>query len=198
MGDRPDTTKVKLLLQSMISLKQAGVRVGIPRESNQRKDGLPMGNAGLMQLHEYGGDVHVPEHTVSVTRRIRADGTFAYNGQFRKNGNFQTFHRVPAHTVHIPERSIFRYTFHQNDYFRREMAVRATAVLNGKITVEEAMDLVGSRARRKLRASFRDGHLAENKDWAIREKGTTDEPLIESRDMFEAVTFITDFGGASK
>ncbi|WP_277973489.1 hypothetical protein [Pantoea agglomerans] len=198
MGDRPDTAKVKALLQSMMALKQAGVKVGIPRENNPRKDGLPLGNAGLMQLHEYGGDVHVPAHTVSVTRRIRADGTFAYSGQFRKNGNFQTFHRVPAHTVRIPERSIFRYTFHQNDYFRKEMAIRAKAVLNGTITVGEAMDLVGSRVRRKLRASFKDGHLEQNKNWAIRAKGGKDEPLIASRDMFQAITFITDTGGASK
>ncbi|KAA5935929.1 hypothetical protein F3I27_23415 [Pantoea sp. Bo_2] len=198
MGDRPDTSKVTALLQSMISLKRAGVKVGIPKENNPRKDGLPLGNAGLMQLHEYGGDVHIPEHTVSITRRIRADGSFAYSGQFRKNGNFQTFHQVPAHTVRIPERSIFRYTFHQNDYFRKEMAVRATAVLNGTITVEEAMTLVGSRVRRKLRASFADGHLKPNEDWAIREKGGKDEPLIASRDMYESITFITDTGGTSK
>ncbi len=130
-----------------------------------------MGNAGLLELHEYGGDVHVPEHTVSVTRRIRADGTFAYSGQFRKNGNFQTFHRVPAHTVHIPERSIFRYTFHQNDYFRKEMAIRAKAVLNGTITVDEAMTLVGSRVRTKLRAAFTDGHLQPNADSTAKKKG---------------------------
>lgn len=198
MGDRPDTTKVKDMLQSMISLKQAGVRVGIPRENNPRKDGLPMGNAGLMELHEYGGDVHVPEHTVSVTRRIRADGTFAYSGQFRKNGNFQTFHRVPAHAVHIPERSIFRYTFHQNDYFRKEMAIRAKAVLNGTITVDEAMTLVGSRVRTKLRAAFTDGHLQPNADSTAKKKGGKDTPLIDTRDMFQAITFIADIGGTSK
>jgi len=198
MGDRPDTTKVRDLLQGMISLKQAGVRVGIPRENNPRKDGLPMGNAGLMELHEYGGDVHVPEHTVSVTRRIRADGTFAYSGQFRKNGNFQTFHRVPAHTIHIPERSIFRYTFHQNDYFRKEMAIRAKTVLNGTITVDEAMTLVGSRVRTKLRAAFTDGHLQPNADSTAKKKGGKDTPLIDTRDMFQAITFITDIGGSSK
>lgn len=198
MSDRPDTAKVKALMQSMIALKQAGVKVGIPKENNLRKDGLPMGNAGLMQLHEYGGDVHIPEHTVSVTRRIRADGTFAYNGRFRKKGNFQSFHQVPAHTVHIPERSIFRYTFHQNNYFSKEMAVRATAVLNGKITVEEAMDLVGSRARTKLRASFSDGHLRPNADSTAKRKGGKDTPLIDSRDMRDAITFITDIGGSRK
>lgn len=198
MGDRPDTQRVKALLHSMMTLKQAGVKVGIPKENNPRKDGLPMGNAGLMHLHEYGGDVHIPEHTVSVTRRIRADGTFAYSGQFRKNGNFQSFHRVPAHTVHIPERSIFRYTFHQNDYFRKEMAARASAVLNGKITVGEAMDLVGSRVRQKLRSSFTDGHLTPNADSTAKRKGGKDTPLIDSRDMFQAITFITDSGGASK
>lgn len=198
MGDRPGTAKVKALLQSMMALKQAGVKVGVPRENNPRKDGLTLGNAGLMELHEYGGDVHVPAHTVSVTRRIRADGTFAYSGQFRKNGNFQTFHQVPAHTVHIPERSIFRYTFHQNDYFRQEMAVRAKAVLNGTITVEEAMTLVGSRVRRKLRASFTDGHLQPNADSTAKKKGGKDTPLIDTRDMYESLTFITDTGGASK
>lgn len=198
MGDRPDTAKVKALLHSMMTLKQAGVKVGIPKENNPRKDGLPMGNAGLMQLHEYGGEVHIPEHTVSVTRRIRADGTFAYSGQFRKQGNFQTFHRVPAHTVRIPERSIFRYTFHQNDYFRKEMAVRATAVLNGTITVDEAMTLVGSRVRTKLRASFTDGHLQPNADSTAKKKGGKETPLIDTRDMFQAVTFITDIGGSSK
>lgn len=198
MSDRPDTAKVKALLQSMVALKQAGVKVGIPRENNPRKDGLPMGNAGLMELHEYGGDVHVPEHTVSVTRRIRADGTFAYSGQFRKNGNLQTFHQVPAHIVHIPERSIFRYTFHQNDYFRKQMAVRAKAVLNGDITAEEAMTLVGSRVRQKLRASFTDGHLQPNADSTAKKKGGKDTPLIDTRDMYESVTFITDTGGTSR
>lgn len=198
MSDRPGTEKVKALMESMIALKLTGVKVGIPKENNPRKDGLPLGNAGLMQLHEYGGDVHIPEHTVSITRRIRSDGTFAYSGQFRKNGNFQSFHRVPAHTVHIPERSIFRYTFHQNDYFRKEMAARATAVLNGKITVEEAMDLVGSRVRLKLRASFTDGHLTPNTDSTAKQKGGKDTPLIDSRDMFQAITFITDTGGARK
>lgn len=198
MGDRPDTAKVKALLHSMMTLRQAGVKVGIPKENNPRKDGLPMGNAGLMHLHEYGGEVHIPEHAVSVTRRIRADGTFAYSGQFRKNGNFQTFHRVPAYTVHIPERSIFRYTFHQNDYFRKEMAVRATAVLNGTITVDEAMTLVGSRVRTKLRASFTDGHLQPNADSTAKKKGGKETPLIDTRDMFQAVTFITDIGGTSK
>lgn len=197
MGDRPDTRKLHELLYGMASLRNAGVRVGIPRENNTRKDGLPQGNAGLMQLHEYGGDVHVPEHTVSITRRIRADGTFAYNGRFRKNGNFQTFHKVPAHTVHIPERSIFRYTFHQNDNFRREMAVRARAVLNGQITAEEAMTLVGSRVRTKLRAAFTDGHLKPNADSTKKRKGG-DTPLVDSRDMRDAITFITDIDGTSK
>lgn len=198
MGDRPDTKRLHELLYSMASLKRAGVSVGIPRENNARKDGLPLGNAGLMQLHEYGGVVHVPERTASITRRIRADGTFAYNGQFRKNGNFQTFHKIPAHTVHIPERSIFRYTFHQNDYFRHEMAVRAKAVLNGKITVEEAMTLVGSRVRTKLRAAFTDGHLTPNADSTAKHKGGKETPLIDTRDMFQAITFITDIDGASK
>ncbi|EQA1622533.1 hypothetical protein V5K00_RS10310 [Enterobacter asburiae] len=197
MGDRPDTRMLHELLYGMASLKNAGVRVGIPRENNARKDGLELGNAGLMQLHEYGGEVHIPERTVSITRRIRADGTFAYNGQFRKKGNFQTFHQIPAHTVHIPERSIFRYTFHQNDNFRREMAVRARAVLNGEITAEEAMTLVGSRVRTKLRAAFTDGHLTPNAASTAKGKGGN-TPLIDTRDMFQAITFITDIDGASK
>ncbi|WP_208952339.1 hypothetical protein [Rahnella sp. ChDrAdgB13] len=190
--------KLRELLHNTAALKQAGVRVGIPRENNVRKDGLEMGNAGLMQLHEYGGTVHVPERTGSITRRIRADGTFAYNGRFRKKGNFQSFHRIPAHTITIPERSIFRYTFHQNNYFRKEMAVRATAVLNGKITVEEAMTLVGSRIRTKLRQAFTDGHLQPNLPSTARSKGGKDTPLIDTRDMFQAITFITDIDGASK
>ncbi|THD46642.1 hypothetical protein ERD95_15775 [Enterobacteriaceae bacterium ML5] len=200
MSDRPDTAKLHALLHGMASLKQVGVRVGIPRENDRRKRDADdvLGNAALMQLHEYGGTISVPARTGSITRHLRADGTFAYRGQFRKKGNFQSFHPIPAHTIHIPERSIFRYTFHQNQNFRKEMAARATAVLNGKITAEEAMDLVGSRIRSKLRASFFDGHLKPNEHWALKSKGSTDEPLIKTRAMFESLTFITDIGGSSK
>ncbi|MBD8145139.1 hypothetical protein [Pantoea agglomerans] len=155
-------------------------------------------NADMIIYDDLAQTAFLERRQDSVTRRIRADGTFAYSGQFRKNGNFQTFHQVPAHTVHIPERSIFRYTFHQNDYFRQEMAVRAKAVLNGTLTVEEAMTLVGSRVRRKLRASFTDGHLQPNADSTAKEKGGKDTPLIDTRDMYESLTFITDSGGSSK
>lgn len=110
MSDRPNMDKLRELLHNTAALKQAGVRVGIPRENNVRKDGLEMGNAGLMQLHEYGGTVHVPERTGSITRRIRADGTFAYNGRFRKKEIFS--HSIGSLPTPSQSRNVLFFVTH--------------------------------------------------------------------------------------
>lgn len=73
-------------MRRMAEMRGAKVPVGIPRSNDAkgRDDGADIGNAALMAMHEYGGTIHIPECIGSVTRRIRADGTFAYNGRFRK------------------------------------------------------------------------------------------------------------------
>lgn len=191
MADRPGREKLSELMGKMASMRHAQIRVGIPRAENGRKrqDSAGIGNAALMAVHEYGATISIPEREVSITRQLRTDGTFAYNGKFRKKGNFQSFHRIPAHTVTIPERSVFRYTFHQQKYFNRQMRRLASQVLRGEITRDAALNRLGAYVQGKLRGAFTDGHMAPNAPSTIRQKGSS-KPLIDTGALRQAITFI--------
>ncbi|MEA1064742.1 hypothetical protein [Erwinia sp. HR93] len=190
-SDRPGREKLAALMERMASMRGAEVRVGIPRAANARKrqDDSPLGNAALMAVHEYGATINVPARQASITRQIRADGSFSYSGRFRKKGNFQSFHLIPAHTITIPERSVFRYTFHQQKYFNQQMRRLARQVMRGEISRNAALNRLGAYAQGKLRGAFTDGHMTPNAPSTIRRKGSS-KPLIDTGSLRQAITFI--------
>lgn len=189
--DRPGREKLAALMDRMASMRGAEVRVGIPRSQDGRKrsDDSSLGNAALMAVHEYGATIQIPTREAAITRQIRADGSFSYKGRFRKKGNFQSFHLIPAHTITIPERSIFRYTFHQQHYFQQQMRRLARQVLRGEISRDAALKRLGAFAQGKLRGAFTDGHMAPNAPSTIRQKGSS-KPLIDTGGLRLAITFI--------
>ena len=103
------------------------VLVGLPAGSGEQ-DGTPLVVIGA--ANEFGAKITIPERQATITRQVKANGEFANGGRFKKNGNFQTEHIIPAHTVTIPERSFLRVPLHQN----QDNIKKAFRALTGKVT----------------------------------------------------------------
>lgn len=195
-SNRPPTKNFLELVARVQMLGGKRVQVGIPKANDDRReedDSDGINNARLMALHEFGGVIEVPEREGSITRHLKADGSFAYKGRFRKTGNFQSFHIIPAHTVTIPERSVFRYTFHKNNYFHEASLRMARQVAEGKVGVIQGAERLGMLARDKVRSSFTDGHLQPDAPSTIKKKGSS-KPLIDTGQLRQSITFVVKGG----
>lgn len=195
--NRPSSKKFLEMVARVQLIGNKRINVGVPKANDDRKeeegDDSGINNAQLMALHEYGGTLNIPERQGSITRQLRKDGSFAYSGRIRKNGNFQSFHTIPAHTVVIPERSVFRYTFHKNKFFRDAAAKMAKKVAEGSLTVTRGTEQLGMLARDKVRLSFTDGHLQPNAPSTIKKKGSS-KPLIDTGQLRQSITYVVKEG----
>jgi hypothetical protein len=95
-------------------------------------------------------------------------------------------------TATIPERSWLRSTFRdqrKREQLRRLQARLLRDIMNGKITVEQAMGLLGAWGMGAVKATItRDGHFAPLKPATIARKGSS-KPLIDTGQIVGAITW---------
>lgn len=89
------------------------VRIGIiGSKASAEHEGSHITNAKLGSVHEFGGDIKIPAHKISVYRSINSKGEFKYDGRFRKKNlkstNWQEDYDVEAYSINIPARSFLR------------------------------------------------------------------------------------------
>ncbi len=159
------------------------VRVGF-LENATYPDGTPV--ALIAATNEYGGTATVPAHDVTISRNIKADGSFANDGKFVKadKSNFQTTHHVDEYTIDTPARPFFR------DMIEKRKGEWAGDL--GKIIVASNYDQdlslgrMGKHISEQLQESIRDFKEPENAKSTIAKKGF-DKPLIETSHMINSV-----------
>lgn len=108
---KADLTELNKLMRSL--KKDVRVRVGILGSKAKAEHGdSHITNAKLGAVHEFGADITIPEHNISVYRSINSDGDFRYGGQFRKKNlkstNWQEDYHIGEHNITIPARSFLR------------------------------------------------------------------------------------------
>ncbi|WP_347558571.1 hypothetical protein [Robbsia sp. KACC 23696] len=163
--------------------KSNSVNVGF-LEGATYPDGTPV--AQIAAQNEFGGTVTVPEHTVSINRSIKADGSFNKNGRFVKasKANFQTDHFVKEYTVVVPARQFFRGMIKaKKGGWPKDLGKIIKAA---DYDADVALDRFGARVAGQLRKSIRDFNDPPNAKSTIAKKGF-DDPLIESGHMLNSV-----------
>ena len=172
-------------------LREIAEKVGAPKtvrvgflEGATYPDGTPV--ALVAATNEYGGTVTVPEHDVTVNRKIKADGEFAQNGRFVKadKANFSTTHHVDEYAVTIPSRPFFR------DMIQKHKGEWPADL--GKIIKASGYDAtvslgrLGKHVEDQLQESIREFSTPGNAKSTIRKKGF-DKVLVDSSHMLNSV-----------
>ncbi|PIT49161.1 hypothetical protein BHC46_02685 [Snodgrassella alvi] len=162
------------------------VRVGIFEKATYAKaDGEPLYVAQVAYWNEYGAQVHVPEHQVTLYRLINEKtGDFRRNGRFvkRNKANFATTHTVPAHTINIPARPFFRTTIRQN----KAKWMNGAPKLLEQNSVAKALRLTGEMIKGDLVESINTWKDPPNSKSTIAKKGS-DAPLRDTMQMARAI-----------
>lgn len=165
------------------------VLVGLPAGSGEQ-DGTPLVVIGA--ANEFGAKITIPERQATITRQLKANGEFANGGRFKKNGNFQTEHIIPAHTVTIPERSFLRVPLHQNqDNIKKAFRALTGKVTRGEITAFQMLDQIGARAAGYCQEAIETGIKPENAPSTIARKGAA-TPLIDQGILKGAITHVVE------
>lgn len=127
-------------------------------------------------LHEYGATVDVPEHDVTIYRKIKKNGEFAKNGRFVKQSqsNFATTHHVDAYSFEIPARPFFRSMIAENK--GSWAGIYAKAYIKNP---EKAGQMLAMAMQSQLKDSIISGEWAPNSRAVIRRKGF-DKPLVDT------------------
>lgn len=161
------------------------VRVGFLEDATY-PNGLHV--AQVAATNEYGGTITVPEHDVTVNRKIGKNGEFAKNGRFVKESeaNFQTVHRVDEYTITIPSRPFFRGMIAAN---KSEWGPQLGKIIKGAdYDSAVALGRLGQLVKEQLQESIREFSDPANAKSTIAKKGF-DKPLIESSNMLNTADF---------
>jgi hypothetical protein len=113
------------------------------------------------------------------------------SGEELNNAQLMAIHEYGAPEHHIPERSIFRYTFAKEKAFHDDARKLAKKVGEEAITPTMAVNLLGAKARDELRQSFTDGHLTPNAPSTIRQKKSS-RPLIDTGQLRQSITWVVN------
>ncbi|CAG4889331.1 hypothetical protein [Paraburkholderia gardini] len=186
---------LKKRLQEIVAKagKANTVRVGFLEDATY-PDGTPV--ALIAATNEYGGTVTVPDHDVTVNRKIKADGEFAQNGRFvmADKANFSTTHHVDEYTVTIPSRPFFRDMIQKN---KGEWAPDLGKIIKGAdYDSAIALGRLGKHVGEQLQESIREFSSPGNAKSTIAKKGF-DKALVESSHMLKSVDMEVEPGGGS-
>lgn len=158
-------------------------------------DGTPV--ALIAATNEYGGTVTVPEHDVTIHRKIDKNGNFAAGSldeegnrvgasQFVKasRSNYDTTHHVDEYTVTIPARPFFRGMIQKN---KGEWPADLGKIIKAAdYDAEVALGRLGKHVAEQLQESIRDFSDPANAKSTIAKKGF-DKPLVDSDHMLNSV-----------
>lgn len=159
------------------------VRVGF-LENATYPNGLHV--AQVAATNEYGGTITIPEHDVTVNRKINSSGEFAQEGRFVKadKANFSTTHHVDEYTVTIPARPFFRDMIQKNKGAWGPALGKIIQSTDYDATV--ALGQLGQMVKDQLQESIREFSDPANAKSTIAKKGF-DKPLVESSHMLNSV-----------
>lgn len=179
--------------------KANSVRVGF-LENATYPDGTPV--AQVAATNEYGGTVTVPDHDVTIHRKIDKIGNFAAGeidaegnrvgaSQFVKasRSNYDTVHHVDEYTVTIPARPYFRGMVQNN---KGEWGPALGKIIKGaSYDSAVALGRLGSMVKDQLQDSIRQFSDPPNAPSTIRKKGF-DKPLVDSSHMLNSADYEVD------
>lgn len=130
------------------------------------------------------------EHARVKVGIIGAEAAEEHKGTGATNAEIGAAHEFGTST--IPERSWLRSTFRdpaKREQLRKLQARLLRELMNGRITVVQAMGLLGAWAMGAIKLTItRDGHFAPLKPATIARKGST-KPLIDTGQMVGAITW---------
>ena len=173
-------------LKKYRQIKKQKVRVGIFESATYAQAGKePLHVAQVAYWNEYGAQIQVPEHQVTVYRLVsEKTGDFRLNGRFVKQSkaNFATTHTVPAHTINIPARSFFRKTVrtHKGEW------IKALPSLVSQHGAAKGLELVGKAMKGNLVESIMTWTDPPNSKATIARKGK-DAPLRDTVQMSRSI-----------
>ena len=163
MGVKWKTTKNEFpkMQQTLETLGERKVKIGVLEGESQ----------WLAAIHEYGCNI-------TVTPAMRA--------WLHSHG----LHLSPnTTTIRIPERSFLRngHDQHAESVLKKaDMAVGQ--VINGKMSVEEFLDMVGQMLSDKIKDYATDLRTPPNHPFTIEQKGSSN-PLADTGQMIEGITW---------
>ncbi|NPT59099.1 hypothetical protein [Paraburkholderia elongata] len=172
------------------------VKVGFLEDATY-SDGTPV--ALIAATNEYGGTVNVPEHDVTLHRKIDKNGNFAAGtldeegnrigaSQFVKTSrsNYDTVHHVEAYTITIPARPYFRGMIQKN---KGDWGPQLGKIIKGAdYDSAVALGRLGQLVKEQLQESIRDFSDPKNAKSTIAKKGF-DKPLVEKSVMLNSADF---------
>lgn len=153
--------KLSRMITSIEGMRNRTVEVGA----------LQGDNAWLASIHEFGCDI-------PVTDKMRA---FLHS---------QGLH-LKASTTHIriPERSFLRSGHDENiDRIMKQTERAICLVLDGKMSVDDMLDLYGQQMATAIKLYMRDLRDPANHPFTIDQKGSSN-PLIDTGGMLESITW---------
>ena len=155
------TNKIPQLTERLKSLNGRRVEVGA----------LQGDNRWLAGIHEYGCDI-------PVTPKMRA---FLHS---------QGLHLKESTThIKIPERSFLRGGHDKNaDRILKQTERAIGLVVDGKMSVDDMLDLYGQQMATAIKTYMRDLRSPENHPFTIEQKGSSN-PLIDTGGMLESITW---------
>ena len=128
-------------------------------------------NAWLASIHEYGC-------IIPVTDKMRK--YLAANGLHLKKSTTQ---------IVIPERAFLRNGFDESkDEVTRNAENVFSAVMDGAMTGDQFLELVGLMLKGKIQDYARDLNSPPNHPYTVENKGSSN-PLIDSGDMIGSITY---------
>ena len=155
------TNKIPQLMENLKSLNGRTVEIGA----------LQGDNRWLAGIHEYGCDI-------PVTPKMRA--FLASQGLPLKAS---TTH------IHIPERSFLRAGHDENaDRVMKQTERAIGLVLDGKMSVDDMLDLCGQQFATAIKKYMRDLRSPENHPFTVERKGSSN-PLIDTGGLLESITW---------
>lgn len=163
MGTSWKTTKNEFpeMIASLQAMNGRSVEIGA----------LQGDNKWLAAIHEYGC-------TITVTPKMRA---FLHN---------QGLHLKESTTViKIPERSFLRSGHDANaDRVMMQTKRAIKMVLDGKMSVDDMLDLYGQQFATAIKTYMRDLSTPENHPYTVEQKGSSN-PLIDTGGLLESITW---------
>ncbi|MBD2796062.1 hypothetical protein ID856_05845 [Xenorhabdus sp. 18] len=178
---------LKALEARIKALGKKKVVVGVPASEDKEHGGVSI--ITIAAAHEFGAEIKVPAKTVTVYRKVEADGSFARNGKFVKaaQSNFSTTHTVPAHTIRIPERSFLRSTLTENkEHMTKDLSENLQSVIQGNMSTDAAFLDVGNKLIGKIKEKVIQGIEPPLSASTIRKKKSS-KPLIDSGNLLNSI-----------
>ena len=172
------------------------VQVGFIRNATE-ENGMPV--PVIAAINEFGATVTIPEHEVTVYRKISKTGEFIAGkldedgnrtggSQFvkRKESNYATTHKVPEYTVKIPARPYFRGMIAKESPHWGDDLGKILVATN--YDLDRSLDLMGEEINGELIESIRNFTDPPNAPSTIAKKGY-DSPLRHTKTMLKSTSW---------